>query len=1075
MYRPERQALRTESNMKRGILLQALGCAAAMLVAATACAGERWRYVEPPQQRAIQPADFMLGAEDSLWTIEAEGVRRFDSAGTLTGVFPAPPGIGVYYTRTVPLADNGAVVQMADVSGGCVITRVDASLRARWSHPNACGIFAATPGGTVWTMVAGELSRFGQDGSVAARRLVPTIPSAMVAMQDDGVATADIRYDNSGGSVSRWGRDGTLRWSFSLEKAGFTQLARGADDSLAAAGFVDEPGAQHGFVFYRTDANGALRGGYLSQGSDDAPMALALAEDGSASLLVMLPVGSNSRYVLYRFGPDGAFVWRTDACDLTGGLTPSLVLLPGGGAAVSCPGVDGAKLVRFDASGLRVAGMPLPMTSAKLALRADGKLQLLGNGKLEVRDIDGNPVDAPVPQAPEPLQLADQWFDKDGSSWLLSVSARTVGPRLAYLSKVNANGTPAWRRTLPVVASSVHLSVAGGQACVTMAFAWTPFSPWNAPPRTAAPVSITCVSATDGADRWARSFPADVAAHHCGALDDGTFIHVRGDEFGVVHTFARYDANGNEIANVSGDGFARSAVIGASARAAVVMVEGRTSQRQVIRYDGQGNADELVAGTADALDVLDVTADAALVRATTTDSGGGKTVELRSYAPDGRLVWKQGLQGLAQVVTVVRADAAIYLVENTTMAGAYYRTQITRFDAQSGEPAWEYRSNALSWEFVPSPLAFAVSGDRAALARGGRDRLRVLRLDARDGTLRGEESLACNGYCGQAQSLALDTDGTARVALTLASRVQGTTTEVIALSDTLAQPAVRLDQPGLTGAWWAPYANGEGFVIDWLPDSRTWFMPWFTFSRMESNEREGQRWYAIGGSPEIGATQAELPIVQATGGTFDTGGGVTSREVGKATLRFTDCDNGTLHYAFDAGTNDGVAGTITLSRLSPATQDCVLADGAVQTRTTAPANGFDARMSGSWLEEATAGQGFEFTVQPGGAFFAPWFTFDPSGTTELRDPGRQRWYTLQGSLANEVDGRVELVIGQALGGTFDSVPADNQFVVGSATLTMTACDRATLDYRFADDDLAADLRGRSGTIVLTRSGGCPSR
>jgi hypothetical protein len=67
---------------------------------------------------------------------------------------------------------------------------------------------------------------------------------------------------------------------------------------------------------------------------------------------------------------------------------------------------------------------------------------------------------------------------------------------------------------------------------------------------------------------------------------------------------------------------------------------------------------------------------------------------------------------------------------------------------------------------------------------------------------------------------------------------------------------------------------------------------------------------------------------------------------------------------------------------------------------------------------------------------------------------------------------VELAIAQALGGAFDRVPADNQFVVGSATLTMTACDRATLDYRFADDDFAGDLRGRTGTIDLTKSGGC---
>ena len=281
---------------------------------------------------------------------------------------------------------------------------------------------------------------------------------------------------------------------------------------------------------------------------------------------------------------------------------------------------------------------------------------------------------------------------------------------------------------------------------------------------------------------------------------------------------------------------------------------------------------------------------------------------------------------------------------------------------------------------------------------------------------------------------------------------------------------IRIDQPGIAGAWWSPYANGEGLVIDYLPASRTFFAPWFTFSRTGGNDPAGQRWYVVQGSVPANARTVELPITESAGGNFDAGPTVQARIVGKAMLSFTDCNNGTMHYAFDAATNGAASGTITLSRLAPATESCVLADGSTQSIAAAPANGFDARMSGSWFEQATSGQGLQFVVQPGGVFFAPWFTFDPAGPSD--DPGRQRWFTIQGNLANARNGVVQAPIVQTIGGAFDSVPTNNMTIVGQATVTFGGCDSAKVDYRFDDTESAGAMRALAGTTELIKIGGC---
>lgn len=287
-------------------------------------------------------------------------------------------------------------------------------------------------------------------------------------------------------------------------------------------------------------------------------------------------------------------------------------------------------------------------------------------------------------------------------------------------------------------------------------------------------------------------------------------------------------------------------------------------------------------------------------------------------------------------------------------------------------------------------------------------------------------------------------------------------------------PALRVDQPAISGLWGTPELAGQGLSIDWLPGTRTLSATWLTFAAEGGSTAAGQRWYTLQtGAVTAGVTLLDLPILKSTGGNFDALPAVSPVQVGRATLAFGDCNSATVLYQFDASENGGAAGELKLQRLTPATQDCVQANGSVLPGADArpPREGFDARLSGRWSESANSGQGLQFHVQPGGVFFASWSTFDPAGAGD--DAARQHWFTLQGPLANAVRGGVDLQIVQATGGSLDGAAGGVPLIVGVAELRLIGCDRARLDYRFRNDrERAGAYAARRGTLLLSKDGGC---
>jgi hypothetical protein len=271
-----------------------------------------------------------------------------------------------------------------------------------------------------------------------------------------------------------------------------------------------------------------------------------------------------------------------------------------------------------------------------------------------------------------------------------------------------------------------------------------------------------------------------------------------------------------------------------------------------------------------------------------------------------------------------------------------------------------------------------------------------------------------------------------------------------------------LDQHGLTGSWFEPATNGQGFEIEVFPDlvapgTGSVQLSWFTFDTVAGGA-DRQRWYTLSGNMVSGQPNASLTIYQNTGGNFNAPPITNGVPVGTATLSFDTCTSGQLTYAFTDGS--GRAGSIPLTRI---TQNVTCS-----TTGARPANA-DFAFSGNWFDSATSGQGFVVEVNPNNrTVFVPWYTYAPGGAGA--GAAGQRWYTALASSALAPGSRsIPLDIFETTGGVFDSPPARDGSKVGTGTLAFQSCSTATFAFNFTGGSSA----GASGTIALTRVGPVP--
>ena len=1072
-----------------------------LLLCAQAAGAADWRTLQPQLSRPITPDSFRIGADGSIWSFGADGVRRSSPDGTTATVHRSALGSFVYsdYARdAVLLPDGGALLDLSGVrsSGGyCTVQRIDAQLRPAWRAEiplqyETCKGLYANAAGQAWLPSGEKLYRLSPSGAVLpAVALVGSLSYAErpLAVTADGAAISATRLRGANGTrLTRFNAVAGEDWSWTGEVGRELDLVTLSGDGGV---FALERDFARDHQLRRWNGSGQLSWTRPLPGNDDNTLALIAA--GAGELYQLSSVGNATTLTLQRIGADGTLHWQKNlACQLAEAVDRRVVRLADDGLALLCQNGDGAQLQRLDRDGNATASLDLPQYQPRqLAQQRDGRLLLLlrkpladlsgttarwlvvgDDGQAEPAALDGR-RDAAA------SWLAGQAALADGSVYLLGepVDGSTAVPTF-LLNRIGADGRIAWTRELDGKARSLGATLAAGadRVCVASAAAALPQQVDN----------LSCFGAADGTRLWSQypgdSFPARQMTNL--QLDNsGGIVLVRSNA--DSHEVQHWSSGGGLRSRTTGNRKATRAAIASSGHVSV------TTSAELIRYNPDGSVGFRIGQNAAPLQ-LD---EEASLQGTTGATDGSLWLAGRrkdasdefrrsvwALAPDGSTRWTRDVDGFT-ASTLLHAGDALYLLQwgSQPIAGepGTGLSRLSKLRAVDGSVAWTYASANPSINaplFRDGSLALLPNGSKVLLVHSWNDRLRLQRLDAASGAREHEAFVACGGYCAQPAAVAVDAAGSAHIAAEVLDRHTGQSAAAFGVSHAgLAAPPHRLDQAGIAGAWWSPYANGEGIALDWLADSRTLFGAWFTYSSSGGNDPAELRWYTLqANGVAAAATALELPILQTAGGNFAAGPAVTPTRVGTATLSFIDCDKGTLQYRFDAGHNDGRSGSITLSRLSPATQACLRADGSSQPAAGArpPTQGFDARMSGSWYEAATSGQGLQLTVQPGGVFFAPWFTYDIPGSGN--DAARQHWFTLQGNLAQASNGSVELQLIQTTGGSFDRVPTYDAYVVGSATLRMQACDRARLDYRFGNDLRAAAFAGRSGTLQLSKIGGC---
>ncbi len=132
----------------------------------------------------------------------------------------------------------------------------------------------------------------------------------------------------------------------------------------------------------------------------------------------------------------------------------------------------------------------------------------------------------------------------------------------------------------------------------------------------------------------------------------------------------------------------------------------------------------------------------------------------------------------------------------------------------------------------------------------------------------------------------------------------------------------------LSGNWFNSDSGGQGLIFDVNPVQNNLFAAWYTFAPdgQQVGGPESQRWYVLQAPYTAGITSvSDIPIAIGTGGVFDNPAPTQTQIVGSASLAVQSCSAMTLNYAFDAGTNQGLSGSVNLTRVGPTPAGCSVA------------------------------------------------------------------------------------------------------------------------------------------------------
>jgi hypothetical protein len=241
--------------------------------------------------------------------------------------------------------------------------------------------------------------------------------------------------------------------------------------------------------------------------------------------------------------------------------------------------------------------------------------------------------------------------------------------------------------------------------------------------------------------------------------------------------------------------------------------------------------------------------------------------------------------------------------------------------------------------------------------------------------------------------------------------------------------------PAMSGAWYAPERNGEGFTLQVL-DNGTAHMIWYTYPPVGAAGQ--QAWiYAQDGRIEgdrVTFTDAFTTRGPRFGATYDPAA-LQMIPWGRIEVRFTSCNEAELSYQ---GPTHWGSGAWTVTRLTALAElECAgkRALGANGARTAA---GLRAR-SGLWYDPAHNGEGWTVEELPDGRAQVYWFTYDANGD--------QAWMLGVSATSGE---RIDVPdLYRATGTRFGAAFDRNQVQLspwGRLELRLTGCMSGTLQY-----------------------------
>ena len=237
----------------------------------------------------------------------------------------------------------------------------------------------------------------------------------------------------------------------------------------------------------------------------------------------------------------------------------------------------------------------------------------------------------------------------------------------------------------------------------------------------------------------------------------------------------------------------------------------------------------------------------------------------------------------------------------------------------------------------------------------------------------------------------------------------------------------------MSGAWFDPAHDGEGFIIEML-DSRRAVVYWFTY-----DENGRQRWF-------IGIAQARKnqlvidELLEMQGGSFGSApNNISESVIGSLVLDFESCDDGTAFY-----TVNGETGSQDITRLSAINgRSCAEPGDSLIIASSA-----EELNSGNWYRPGDPGEGMILQRLGPDSAVLFWFTFD--------NEGRPAWMVGVGRREDNkwIFDRLEITSGGRFGPGFD--PEDVVREKWGSLQLSVECDDGNANYTTVLDTFASE-------------------